>query len=178
MWIFTCKNTTNGLCQAGTIKRQNGSPYILVSKNTFTITQGWSYRSVFCFEPTEYLEVSCLTGSWRKASTRRETPASSSARSWTRSNISTTWESSTETWRYSGYNGFVSPLCRILRTGSVHRPYLFTPLSPFSFFVARELALLQHGWRLQNYDQWLWTVKDWGSRQRHVHSLRYSRICW
>lgn len=51
------------------------------------------------------------------------------------------------------------------------------PLIILLVFAAGELAVLQHGRRLQNYDQWLWTVEDRRSRQCHVHSLRYSWIC-
>lgn len=52
------------------------------------------------FHLAGYPEASCLTGLWRKDSTQREMPASSSTRSWMQSNISTIWASSTETWRY------------------------------------------------------------------------------
>lgn len=62
----------------------------------------WDYLAVFIFHfnLAGYLEVSCLTGLWRKVSTQREMPANSSTRSWMQSNISTIWGSSTETWRY------------------------------------------------------------------------------
>lgn len=59
------------------------------------------YLAVFHdFHLAGYLEVSCLTGLWRRVSTQREMPANSSTRSWMQSNISTIWGSSTETWRY------------------------------------------------------------------------------